>query len=1026
MKKEIIICLSIALFIILSGLSISDLIPIQGYWKFDEWAYWSSGTLSNLQTGQATLALNPVPDSVKYIWVANSGENTISKINSETGKEEARYYTGPKSTENPSRTAMDKNGDIWVANRGGSKNVIKIISDHSRCLNNRDGNSSLNTSIDANNNGKIDIVGAQELKSWGTDECVVINTSANSNGIWALAIDNQGYIWAGEESGYKYHKLNPDTGVELKTLSVNYRPFGAIIGNDGFLWSASRDDWGIERIDTVKEIINKSVKTDSSTTDYPTYGGYDHDHPWGIAAYGNYIYITDNQAASGVLFSRYFYNESDGLIYINDYHGDRDYRDASIRGSHCVAVAGGWYDCYCPTPNWFGSDGQAITIDKSGNVWVAEVWGTAAPHRIIKYSFNPSTNTYTYDLSVNVSNIITCSFPSPANPTGVILDKDGYLWSVNKNYNNLTKIDSEGNKLFTIPVGTGPETYSDASGAAIKQFFMDGSWQKTLTNTMGCTDNDFSSRISWTASNLNGGTVKVEVKNSTASSFTQVSQNSIFNYKNSFTVKITITRNTDTTGSSPVVNSLTIDNSICLSGSMHRACNVNNQCVYVAGSGADTCSSDSTCQNRPPVASITEPAPTERTFTTQQVPQNIKFNGTNSSDPDGDAITYKWDFGDNSFSSQNFTTHTFGSFGEKIVTLNVTDEHGANDSTTITLMLNQEVQGVNIVAYTSVPDGSKFNSAASYSRDGSTIPIEFNANRSYAYKHDAGGNTCLAGCCSCGGISGTGTGELNFSWRVDGNPDSSMTFTKNLGPGKHRASLNVSYGGNSSKIFADFTISGCDYYGEKFWDVDGLNHSTLTTSWCGGLDGTANCCPEDNSCKLGTTVGCFHNSIHEEDPCNVAECQKCNNTDGTPSNYVCISGKCKTITSCSSYSQSCCADDIAGISNNPQYVKCVDKRCTWSAGICIMHANCGAFKCNETITRSENTPSQGLTTVLLNASAYGWLPTIAESEKPGYMQQYGCISDNFILRNTTELYFASILGIMIALSLIILFYIRRK
>src|SRR5262245_1393261 len=41
-----------------------------------------------------------------YIWVANAGQSTISKINTQTMVEEGRYITRPDSAGNPSRTSV--------------------------------------------------------------------------------------------------------------------------------------------------------------------------------------------------------------------------------------------------------------------------------------------------------------------------------------------------------------------------------------------------------------------------------------------------------------------------------------------------------------------------------------------------------------------------------------------------------------------------------------------------------------------------------------------------------------------------------------------------------------------------------------------------------------------------------------------------------------------------------------------------------------------------------------------------------
>jgi hypothetical protein len=66
-----------------------------------------------------------------YIWIANSNESTVSKINTQTLVEEARYITRPDSNGNPSRTSVNLNGDMAIANRSGGVTMIAATPD--RC-----------------------------------------------------------------------------------------------------------------------------------------------------------------------------------------------------------------------------------------------------------------------------------------------------------------------------------------------------------------------------------------------------------------------------------------------------------------------------------------------------------------------------------------------------------------------------------------------------------------------------------------------------------------------------------------------------------------------------------------------------------------------------------------------------------------------------------------------------------------------------------------------------------------------------
>lgn len=64
------------------------------------------------------------PAELNFVWIANAAEGTVSKVNTETLVEEARYVTRPDGMGSPSRTSVNFNGDVAVANRSGGITVI--------------------------------------------------------------------------------------------------------------------------------------------------------------------------------------------------------------------------------------------------------------------------------------------------------------------------------------------------------------------------------------------------------------------------------------------------------------------------------------------------------------------------------------------------------------------------------------------------------------------------------------------------------------------------------------------------------------------------------------------------------------------------------------------------------------------------------------------------------------------------------------------------------------------------------------
>lgn len=71
----------------------------------------------------------------------------------------------------------------------------------------------------------------------------------------------------------------------------------------------------------------------------------------------------------------------------------------------------------------------------------------------------------------------------------------------------------------------------------------------------------------------------------------------------------------------------------------------------------------------------------------------ISFDGTGSSDPDGDPLTYHWDFGDGSTGTGVDPIHTYAAAGIYDVSLTVTDSGGLSDTamTHIDVFTNQPV-----------------------------------------------------------------------------------------------------------------------------------------------------------------------------------------------------------------------------------------------------------------------------------------------------------------------------------------------
>jgi len=86
--------------------------------------------------------------------------------------------------------------------------------------------------------------------------------------------------------------------------------------------------------------------------------------------------------------------------------------------------------------------------------------------------------------------------------------------------------------------------------------------------------------------------------------------------------------------------------------------------------------------NQKPSASFTA------NLTSGEAPLAVSFDGTNSSDPDGNIINYSWNFGDGTSDSGEKPDHVYSSSGDFTVELTVTDSGGAQDSMTKTISVS--------------------------------------------------------------------------------------------------------------------------------------------------------------------------------------------------------------------------------------------------------------------------------------------------------------------------------------------------
>ena len=348
--------------------------------------------------------------SFSYIWIANSTEGTVSKIDTASTIEEGRYLVTNDLAQQPSRTSVNQYGDMAVGHRF-SPRVTKVAARPENC-------------IDKNNNGVIDTSsGANDVRPYLEDECVLwtIDLPAEANGTRAVAweggvidpvtctntVPNPRLWVAYGGNPLKVYRLDGETGTVLDSVQIPSTGFvyGGAVNAEGDFWVSDRAGRTLSRVDADTLAVDTWAVPASQA-----YGiGMDQNgHPW-FATY-----------EVGV--------------------GDQVYRfDPDTATFHSAGGTSGRY--------------RGMNVDREGRVWVAG----NSPCRLAL--FDQATETVLDD---------AIPLPGCSDPVGVSVDGDGYVWVVDRGASLAWKVDPN----FKIIVGmvTGlvnPYTYSDMTGQGL-------------------------------------------------------------------------------------------------------------------------------------------------------------------------------------------------------------------------------------------------------------------------------------------------------------------------------------------------------------------------------------------------------------------------------------------------------------------------------------------------------------------------------------------------------------------------------
>ena len=398
-----------------------------------------------------------------FIWVPNSDEASVSKVDTRTGQEVARYRTSPRSDASPSRTTVDLLGNCWVANRITAA-AVKIGLLETGGYIDRNANSVIDTSFDANGDG--DITG-DELLPWGKDECVLFEIALlpgqeatyvpgapgvpYANDYWTpgtrgLAVDALGNVWLGTFGTQKFYYVEGDTGRILRTIDVSsagHSSYGAVMDIRGVLWSSGFSGGHVLRLDP---------------------------------ATGSFKKIDVEHLVYGVGLDR-----NDHLFVVG--LGERKLSRINVLTA---------------TREWTveGSDGgRGVTVTDDGDVWTAD----SSASTVSRWSNN---------------GVLKASIIVGSGPSGVAVDHAGKVWVVHLGDESIRRIDPANNSVDLLKnIRSGEHYgYSDMTGLVARNASARiGNWQFVHNSRVPGAQ---WTAVTWQGAEPAGTSIRVKVRSS--------------------------------------------------------------------------------------------------------------------------------------------------------------------------------------------------------------------------------------------------------------------------------------------------------------------------------------------------------------------------------------------------------------------------------------------------------------------------------------------------------------------------------
>jgi hypothetical protein len=418
------------------------------------------------ETGALVLDSRQVNTHV--IWIANTGQGTVSKVDTRTFQELARYWSGPSGAANdPSRTSVNGVGDVYVANRNG-RTVTRISVLGEDCP-------------DTNGDGMVTTSqGPGDVLPWPAggrpqDDCILWNTplpkvpgtqtntmlrAIAAQDVRGLRWEPDEYVWVGDWVGPTAYKLEGKTGAVILSTPAPVQCYGFALDAAGNLWISSyhASPRAFGRIDTNRCVDDEACDAETVCVSQP-----------------------GTTEGDGCVKQRLVNPTGPG----HNYGITVDYRQRVWVGGTSVVR----YDPSQPADSRFtevqtGTFVHGIAADGAGSVWGAGIQGG-----VLRF------------LGDDPAQYVVVPGTRARSPKGMAVDMDGKVWAININHNTATVV-TPGSTLDLMAVNLDavgalvtPYTYSDMTGQQYRLASNPRGYYRRVVE--GCNPAEFDGGTQW-------------------------------------------------------------------------------------------------------------------------------------------------------------------------------------------------------------------------------------------------------------------------------------------------------------------------------------------------------------------------------------------------------------------------------------------------------------------------------------------------------------------------------------------------